>query len=413
MGSLIYFNAGADDKNLPTSPIDGILTNTLDHGSTPAKIKAAERMLRKAKARYSMGDSSGYQVLKAEEKGKLITFDPSLQLKNTAKALNISAQQVMEVNAIHQPNIVIGLDWPIRKLETEIQKHLEFCKKLEFNVPSAFKSFAWKTALIPEAQYFQPLQCYYLDHVDIFLNKIRVVHFDGISMPTRTLGPAELALFLVDFYRRGITRVHLLGTASLSDIVLCVYAAWNLFEWVSLDSTTWRLVADKMIFLNPLDLSRTNLSTSVHVPATVLNLCPCPFCSGRSFQSIQAITPRGDKYQFLREHNWLAIANLVNDLYANGYTIPNLERELRFRCQNQGRVDSLIKILSVVDVLKDCDISLLEMVLASNPKARHRTRLVGRQTSPEKSLRKATTAPWKAIRQTSRKSKSVDNKVSG
>ena len=115
-----------------------------------------------------------------------------------------------------------------------------------------------------------------------------------------------------------------------------------------------------MSFLNPLDLSRTNLSTSVHVPATALNLCPCPFCGGRSFQSIQAITPRRDKLQMLREHNWLAIANLVNDLYANGYTIPNLEKELRFRCRNQGRVDSLIKILSVVDALKDCDISLLQ-----------------------------------------------------
>jgi len=84
----------------------------------------------------------------------------------------------------------------------------------------------------------------------------------------------------------------------------------------------------------------------------------------------------------LREHNWLAIANLVSDLYANAYTIPNLEKELRFRCRNQGRVDSLIKILSVVDALKDCDISLLQSVLASNPTGRQRSRLVGRQTWP-------------------------------
>ena len=120
----------------------------------------------------------------------------------------------MEANAIHQPDIVIGLDWPIRKLESDIQKQLEFYKKLEFNVPWAFESFAWKNALIPDAQYFQPLQCYNLDHLDIFLNEIRGVHFDGVSMPVRTLKPAELALFLVDFYQRGITRVHLLGTSS-------------------------------------------------------------------------------------------------------------------------------------------------------------------------------------------------------
>ena len=150
-------------------------------------------------------------------------------------------------------------------------------------MPWAFESFAWKNALIPDAQYFQPLQCYTLDHLDLFLNEIRGVHFDGVSMPVRTLKPAELALFLVSFYQRGITRVHLLGTSSFPVIVICAYAAWNLFEWVSLDSTTWRFAADKESFISPFDLSRTDLRTSVHVPATALNLCPCPFCRGRSF----------------------------------------------------------------------------------------------------------------------------------
>ncbi len=404
MGPPIYINAGADKKNLPTSPVDGLLINPLDHGSTPQKIAAANTMIQKANPRYLLGDSSGFQIHEAEKKGKVITFDPSLPMKNTTKALNISPQQVMKANARHQPDIVIGLDWPIRKLDNDIQKQLEFYKKLDFNVPWAFESFAWKNALIPDSQYFQPLQCYYLDHVDIFLNEIRGVFFDGISMPVRTLKPAELALFLVDFYQRGITRIHLLGTSSLPVIVFCAYAAWNLFEWVSLDSTTWRYAADKESFISPFDLSRTDLRSSVHVPITALNLCPCPFCRGRSFQSIQAITPRKDKLQLLREHNWLAIANLVNDLYANGYTISNLEKVLRFRCRNHRRVSNLIEILSVVDALKDCDISLLQTVLASNPTGRQRSRLTGRQTSPKKGLRKPT-------RQTSRIPQSVDSQV--
>ncbi len=388
MGSLVYFNAGADRNNLPTSPIDGLLYNVLDHGSTPKKIEAAKQMRQKANPHHLLGDSSGFQVLMAQEKGKAMTFDPGLPMKNTANALNISPQQVMEANAIHQPNIVIGLDWPIRKLETEIQKQLEFYKKLEFNVPWAFESFAWKNALIPAAQYFQPLQCYTLDHLHFFLNKIGGVHFDGVSMPVRTLKPAEPALFLVSFYQRGITRVHLLGTSSLPVIVICVYVAWNLFEWVSLDSTTWRFAADKESYIGPFDLSRTDLRTSVHVPATALNLCSCPFCRGQSFQSIQTITPRSDKLRVLREHNWLAIANLVNDLYANGYTVPNLEKELRFRCQNQRRVDDLINILSVVDALKDCDIDILQTLLAPNPKRRKSTCSTRKQSYSNISTRK-------------------------
>ena len=288
----------------------------------------------------------------------------------------------MEANAIHQPDIVIGLDWPIRKLETEIQKQLEFYKKLEFNVPWAFDSFAWKSALIPATQYFQPLQCYTLNHVNIFLNKIRGVLFDGVSMPVRTLKPAELALFLVSFYQRGITRVHLLGTSSFPVIAICVYAAWNLFEWVSLDSTTWRFAADKESFLSPLDLSRTDLRSSIHLPAGLMNLCPCQFCQGRSFASIQTLAPRRDKVRLLREHNWLAIANVVADLYANGNTIPSLEKELRIRCRNRRRIDSLIQILSVVDALKDCDISLLQTLLTPTIKSRKQSRSPRRLTYP-------------------------------
>ncbi len=382
MGPPVYFNAGADNQNLPTSPIDGLLFNVLDHGSTPKRIAAAKQMIKRANPRYRIDDSGGFQVHEGEKNGKAMTFDPQKPLKNTPKVLNISPRRVMEANAILQPDIVIGLDWPIRKLENDIQRQLEFYKKLEFNVPWAFDSFAWKSALIPAAQYFQPLQCYNLDHVNIFLNKIRGVLFDGVSMPVRTLKPAELALFLVSFYQRGITRVHLLGTSSFPIIAMCAYAAWNLFEWVSLDSTTWRFAADKESFLSPLDLSRTDLRSSIHLPAGVMNLCPCPFCQGRSFASIQALSPRRDKLRLLREHNWLAIANVVAELYANGDTIPNLEKELRYRSRNQRRVDSLINILSVVDALKDCDISLLQTILASNPAGRHQSYSSRQPTCP-------------------------------
>jgi hypothetical protein len=82
MGALIYSCAGADANNLPSSPIDSLLINVLDHGSTPQKIKPAKKMLQKANARHSIGDSSGYQLHKAEKKGKaVITFDPNLPVE--------------------------------------------------------------------------------------------------------------------------------------------------------------------------------------------------------------------------------------------------------------------------------------------------------------------------------------------
>jgi hypothetical protein len=380
MGSMIYFCAGADANNLPVSPIDALLINALDHGSTPRKIQNAQRMCRRAKPNRVIGDSSGFQILKAEENGKSITFDPGQPMKNTATCLNISPQQVMEAAVPHQPDIVIGLDWPIRKVESEIQKQLEFYNKFRFNVPWAFESFAWKNALIPHAQYFQPLQCYTLDHLDIFLNDIGGVDFDGVSMPIRNLKPAALALFLVSLYQRGITRVHLLGTSSFPVIAMCAYAAWNMFEWVSLDSTTWRFAADKESFINPLNLSRTDLRSSINVPADALNLCPCPFCRGRSFHSIQTLTPRKDKVKLLREHNWLAIENVVADLYAVGDDIIKIERELKARCLNHRRINDFIRILSVIDLFKDGDIETLQMLLAPIPDNRNPSPASRRQT---------------------------------
>jgi hypothetical protein len=38
MGTMVYFCAGADANNLPVSPIEALLINALDHGSTPQKI---------------------------------------------------------------------------------------------------------------------------------------------------------------------------------------------------------------------------------------------------------------------------------------------------------------------------------------------------------------------------------------
>lgn len=374
MGELTYFCAGADLKSLPDQNIKSMLLNALDHGAKDKKIDAAKKMCSMANSTQIIHDSSGYQILKGEEKGKQMTFDPDRPMKNTAKFLNNSSQHVMQSAAIHQSDIAIGLDFPIRKLKGDIQQQLEFFKKRPLNVQWAYESFAWKNILIPSAQYFQPIQCYNLDHLDVFLKDISGVSFDGVSMPVRNLKPAELALFLVSFYQRGITRVHLLGTSSFPIIAMSGYMARHLFKWVSLDSTTWRLAADKEGFINPWDLSRTDLRPKIHVPRNALNPCLCPYCSGRNFSSIHTLDPRKDKVNLLRKHNWWAITHVVADLWANSIDIIQLESALKARCQNHRKVDTLIQILSLVDLLKDGDIEVLRAVLEPTQKRRKRSR---------------------------------------
>jgi queuine/archaeosine tRNA-ribosyltransferase len=165
-----------------------MLLNTLDHGANDKKIERANQMCRIAKPKHVILDSSGYQILKAEEKGKKMTFDADLDMKNTGTALNISPEHVMRVAAIHRPQIVVGLDFPIRKVKGEAAQEFEFHRKLAYNIKWARESFAWRNAIAPRSEYFQPIQCFTLEHLDIFLDaSVRGVAFDGISMPIRTL----------------------------------------------------------------------------------------------------------------------------------------------------------------------------------------------------------------------------------
>jgi queuine/archaeosine tRNA-ribosyltransferase len=390
MGELTYSCAGADPKSLPAPIIESLLFNVLDHGANDTKIAAAQEMCRAAKPSHTMLDSSGYQILKGQEKGKLITFDPGKPMKNTAKFLNISSQHVMQVAAIHQPEIVIGLDFPIQKVKSTVQEELEFAKKRPFNVQWAHESIAWRNALVSHIPYFQPIQCFTLDHLDVFLKDIRGVHFDGVSMPVRNLKLNALALFMVSFFQRGIRKVHLLGTCNFLHIAMCAFMARNMFDWVSLDSTSWRLAADKMEFFRSGDLGRRKLKTGIHIAVEDINDCLCPYCRGRSFLALQALEPRKTKVDLLRRHNWWALKSVVDDLRANSADLNLLEAALKARASKHAKVKELIEILSLLDLFKDVDIGTLMTLLPPISKKRTRSRASRSPTRASSRPRKST-----------------------
>jgi queuine/archaeosine tRNA-ribosyltransferase len=260
---------------------------------------------------------------------------------------------------------VVGLDFPIRKVKTNAEKEAEFAKKLDYNVRWAFESVAeWKERC-SEAQFFLPIQCYDLEQLDLFLSMTGGFDYDGVSMPTRNLEPHEIAPFLVSFYQRGIRQVHLLGTFSFPVIALCAYMARHLFEWVSLDATTWRFAADKGEFLHPYNLSRVKLQPEITIPDDAENKCPCPFCSGQNFATIQGLE-RKIKTRLLREHNWWSVCKVFSDLERNCADIVMLEKFMLPRCQTprmMKTVSELIKTLSLVDIFKDSDIDVLKNLL--------------------------------------------------
>ena len=106
-----------------------------------------------ARPNYVMLDSSGYQLHVAENKGKRITFDSSLPMKHSKQEINLTPKHVMEAASIIHPDIVVGLDFPIRKVKTDAEKEAEFEYKLNYNLRWAFQSVAeWKERC-PEAQF--------------------------------------------------------------------------------------------------------------------------------------------------------------------------------------------------------------------------------------------------------------------
>lgn len=369
MGEFINICAGADGISLPDPPIEALLLNVLGHCSSPSKIRAAIEMYRMAKPKYFMLDSSGYQVLQAEKKSKKLSFNPDLQPKFTKHELNIAPKHVMESVLVFQPymaDIVVGLDYPIRKLNDVESPETEFFTKLKYNVPLTVQSAAWWKELCPEVKFFVPIQCYDLDQFNVFWDRVGGLDHDGVSMPIRNLGIPEIALFLVKFYQVGIRRVHLLGTSQFFSIALCAYMARHLFEWVSIDASSWREAADHHECFNPFDLSREKLGSRVIINHAIGNDCPCPYCNGKSFEQIKNMRPE-DKIPLLRNHDWWVLERAFRDLYDNSADIIQLERFLKTRSKHPAKVEELINILSFIDMMKDFDIDSLKNLVGFKP----------------------------------------------
>jgi hypothetical protein len=375
MGEFINICAGVDKISVPESPVEAVLYNVIDHCLNQRKIDAAMEMYRLIRPKYFMLDSSGYHLLKAELAAKRLSFNPNLPPKWTSREINIAAKHVMESVLVFQlyiPDIVIGLDFPIRKLIDVESPETEFFTKLEYNVPLTIQSAAWWKELCPQVKFFVPVQCYDLDQFNILWNRVGGIDHDGVSMPIRNLGISEIALFLVKFYQLGIKRMHLLGTSQFFSIALCAYMARHVFEWVSIDASSWRRAADKAEYFNPFDLSREKLGSRVLINHDLENDCPCPFCAEKSFNDIKELE-FADKRSFLKQHNWWVLDKAFRDLYEHSADIIQLERFLKTRSKHPAKIAELISVLTLIDMMKNSNISLLQDLVGLGLKRRKPT----------------------------------------
>jgi queuine/archaeosine tRNA-ribosyltransferase len=366
VGTLVNYCAGTNIEVLPGKKVDAILVNAAQ-GGTPGALPLTIDLLKSCGAVYKAVDSGGYQILKAQEEGKNISFDESRPLECSQTSINITPRHVVEVyTAIAREvklDMGVALDFPILTLSDPTERESEFLSKLGYNVSWAIQTAELRKKLCPEVPLFIPVQCYDLIQFELFWRCIKGIEFDGFSMPVRNLGLREIALFLAKFHQLGIRRVHLLGTTTFPVISLCAYMARHLFNVVSVDSTTWRKSAEYSIFLNPHDLSPESLGGDTQIDERIRNDCPCPFCRGKTFTYLRNL-PYTERTHFLRCHNFWVTDNACKELYKNSGNIVELERFLRAKCSKPDFINELIDSIISFHLLAGSDPGLLKAAIS-------------------------------------------------
>ena len=366
MGNLIYFCAGVNADILPAKNINAILLNVPDNGGDEKAIRNAKKLIKISGAKHVMLDSGGYQLIKGEGEGLEIGYDEKGPIRQEGK-INFTPRHVIRAAVGLQPDIMVGLDFPIAKIDDREKREIEFRKKLGFNASWAIETAELKEKYCPESRLFIPVQCYILEHFDLFFRLIQGVRFDGFSMPVRNLSFGEIVLFLMRFRELGVKQVHLLGTSKIMIVALCAYMARHFFDWVSFDATSWS--AKYGNFLNPHDLSSEWLAPEMTIDESIPMDCDCPWCKGKTFSYIKNL-PLTERTAFMKCHNHWVIEKAVQESYGNSGTLSQLRAFLTRRCRDKEQVEEVCRSLNVAALFKDRPIEQWKAILEVNPKER-------------------------------------------
>ncbi len=356
MGQLIYFVAGTSVDVLPAKHIGALLLNIPNNAEDDRKIKASKNLIGVAQPRTVMLDSGGYQLLVGQENGLEVIYDEIAPIYQPG-TINLTPWHLIRGAVKIQPNILVGLDYPVKKIREKEKQETEFRYKLGFNADYAIQTAQLREKHCPQIKLLLPIQCYNLDHFERYRRLVTGVRFDGYSMPVRNLKLGEIALFLLKFRQLGIREVHLLGTLSFFTIALSAYMARHLFDWVSLDATTWRIQAQYSSYMNPHDLSVQFVGEDAKIDGNIKMDCQCPWCKGKTFSYIKCL-PYTERTAFLRCHNHFVIDRICRELYDNASTLSNLKRYLMGASTRPEKVNNLIDLLGALEICKDLDPSI-------------------------------------------------------
>jgi queuine/archaeosine tRNA-ribosyltransferase len=347
MGDLVIFCAGLNMCTAPARQINAILVNAPEVIKNSGAANRKKELIAAKQPRHVLLDSGGFQIHLAEQKGRPMTFEERLPFSMKG-ALNIAPSHVVKAAMILQPSLVVALDYPIKKLSVESEQRDEFQKKLPINVRWAMRTASLLARVGFDCQrLLLPVQCYRLDDFHVFWRLVRQIPQGGFSMPIRNLNEKQIMQFALAMHDIGARRLHLLGTTKAAAIVVSAYLARQLFEWVSLDSTTWRESAKNQFYNNPNNLANQSVRPESDRASLLSMTCNCPWCGYKSVQGILSMNYT-DKFYFLCRHNWWVIEKFAHDAYENAATLANLEAFMRQRSMGSDQITSVMEALSTI-----------------------------------------------------------------
>lgn len=363
MGTFTNYCAGVHRGILPAARVDAVLVNVPQQAAHAAAVRATSRMFQEAQTRHSMLDSGGYQFLRIEEKGGRVEFNPAEALVYLPDYINIAPQHVIQAAMNLRPHIVTALDFPVPKISNPAIQNQEFMKKLGINLVFMTETSRLRSKYCPEIELFIPVQCYTLEQFGYIEKQLSDLEYGGLSLPTRNLDPAGIALYLLKFYKMGVRKVHLLSVSNFTGIALATYFAKHVFDWCSVDATTWRLEAQYGNYLHPVDMRKVSVRDDAVLTGDEALPCDCPRCFGTSLRQLMQLT-RTEKTAFLRNHNYHVIQNIGRELYNIAGDFEAFVEHLTARDRRRSRkIQKLIDALNIVQTRRDDSMDTLRQIL--------------------------------------------------
>ena len=366
MGIFTNYCAGVSLAVAPALDVYAILTNSVQNAGNEIEVRSTQEMFRYLNTLYTMNDCGGYQILKKELEGGIITYDNSRPIICNKTEINITPALVVESNMKLKPQIMTSLDFPVPKFSDPYLQYQHFLKKLGFNLVWMRETAMLREKYCPEIELFIPIQAYTLQQfIDYIEKPLMELRFDGVSLPTRNLRSGGITLFLLKFYQLGIRKVHLLSVSNVLGLALAAYFARHIFDWCSVDATTWRLEADKLIYMDPRDFHAVGLGRNASFREGDRPYCECPWCRNYTFTGIMNI-PMTDRIALIRSHNYYVVQKAGREFYENSVDLITLQRCLKKRARNTSqikKIDKLIRSLEIATYMRNADIKELEGLL--------------------------------------------------